>query len=36
LIGGVDLLSNEQVNVVSVLVTTLVAPVLGRMLWYFC
>jgi len=36
LISGVDLLSNEQVNVVSVLVTTLVAPVLGRMLWYFC
>ncbi len=34
LISGMDILTNEQVNVLSVLVTTLLAPVLGSLLWY--
>lgn len=34
LISGMDILTNEQVNVLSVLVTTLLAPMLGRLLWY--
>ncbi len=33
LISGADVLTNEQVNVLSVLVTTAVAPVLGQWLW---
>ena len=33
LISGRDLLTNEQVNALSVLITTAVAPLIGRALW---
>lgn len=33
LISGSDLLTNEQVNILSVLITTALAPVLGQLIW---
>lgn len=33
LISGREVLTNEQVNLLSVLLTTAVAPVIGRALW---
>lgn len=35
LISGREVLTNEQVNALSVLLTTAVAPAIGRALWVF-